>query len=378
MKIFVLLAVLELVKCSAGIGADQLPGTNNRQLKENLGESPASPQNSAQTAISSPPNLVKAPIPAKGAYLGAATTMKFPEFEKLIQRPLAIRYLPFTDNINFSTGNEESDTTLGALLRANSDHDLFPMVSFYHTNRTLSEILTNTINNKDNRFNSKTLPDDFARNWARGLKAYGKPIFFRWNSEMNGNWVTYCTDGKSPNSFDKDSGVKQKPGDYIAAWRHVHDIFAQEGATNVSWVWCPDASNPSAYANLYPGDAYVDWTALDGYNWVPPHPLWESFTKLFLISYNSIVKIAPSKPFMIGEFNSTVGSAANGSQKAAWFAKAAADIPQKFPNLKALILFDINANKEQDWRIENYPIVVQSFSSAFSTDYFLSGPPANK
>ena len=47
----------------------------------------------------------------------------------------------------------------------------------------------------------------------------------------------------------------------------------QRGATNVVWVWCPTAwtfvtrsPRPSAY---YPGAAYVDWIAADGYNWYP-------------------------------------------------------------------------------------------------------------
>ena len=61
-----------------------------------------------------------------------------------------------------------------------------------------------------------------------------------------------------------------KPGEYVAAWRHVHDIFAAAGATNATWVWCPYADvtpQPAPSPSYYPGDAYVDWTCLDGYNW---------------------------------------------------------------------------------------------------------------
>ena len=32
-----------------------------------------------------------------------------------------------------------------------------------------------------------------------------------------------------------------QPGEYVAAWRHVHDIFTAVGATNATWVWCPYA-----------------------------------------------------------------------------------------------------------------------------------------
>jgi beta-mannanase len=36
----------------------------------------------------------------------------------------------------------------------------------------------------------------------------------------------------------------------------------------VRWVWSPYFSrdNCTAFGNVYP-DAYVDWVALDGYNW---------------------------------------------------------------------------------------------------------------
>ena len=38
---------------------------------------------------------------------------------------------------------------------------------------------------------------------------------------------------------------------------------------NVIWVWSPYFSrdNCTAFGKVYPGDAYVDWVALDGYNW---------------------------------------------------------------------------------------------------------------
>ena len=47
---------------------------------------------------------------------------------------------------------------------------------------------------------------------------------------------------------------------YVAAWRHVHDVLLHEGATNVRWVWNPDLTYPDrpSYASLYPGDGYVD------------------------------------------------------------------------------------------------------------------------
>ena len=58
------------------------------------------------------------------------------------------------------------------------------------------------------------------------------------------------------------------PGEFVAAWRHVVDIFRAQGATNVTWVWCPNIVGPkSQLTGLYPGDNYTDWVCMDGYNW---------------------------------------------------------------------------------------------------------------
>jgi len=57
---------------------------------------------------------------------------------------------------------------------------------------------------------------------------------------------------------------------YIAAFRHIVDIFRANGATNVKWVFnvnCDNVGNGTSYLGHYPGDNYVDYTSIDGYNW---------------------------------------------------------------------------------------------------------------
>ena len=101
--------------------------------------------------------------------------------------------------------------------------------------------------------------DDMIRSRAQAVKALGEKVLIRWMWEMDGR-------EKAENT--------QHPALYIAAWRHIHDVFAEEGASNVQWVWCPNATafrieddrNAPAY---YPGDDYVDWICADGYNWAP-------------------------------------------------------------------------------------------------------------
>ncbi len=50
--------------------------------------------------------------------------------------------------------------------------------------------------------------------------------------------------------------------------RHVHDLFDQEGATQVIWVWSPNVINPVPTVRLkpyWPGEEYVDWVGVIGY-----------------------------------------------------------------------------------------------------------------
>jgi hypothetical protein len=68
--------------------------------------------------------------------------------------------------------------------------------------------------------------DPYFRQWGTALAGWGKPVMLRFAHEMNGDWYPWC---EAVNS--------NVPGDYIRAWRHVHDVVVGAGATNVSWLW---------------------------------------------------------------------------------------------------------------------------------------------
>jgi mannan endo-1,4-beta-mannosidase len=85
-------------------------------------------------------------------------------------------------------------------------------------------------------------------------------LYVRMGHEMNGDWYPW-----SANS----SG--QTPAQFVAMWRHVHDIFSSNGLdpTHLQWIWCvgtKDSSRNYPAETYYPGDAYVDWIGMDGYN----------------------------------------------------------------------------------------------------------------
>jgi hypothetical protein len=208
--------------------------------------------------------------------------------------------------------------------------------------------------------------DSYIREWATAAKNWGHPFFLRFNWEMNGRWFPW-SEGVNGN----------KSGEFVTAWRHVHDIFTSVGATNVTWVWCPNIDPGNIFLNLagqYPGDNYVDWTGLDGYNWGtnPAKPdRWRSFDELYKSTYEKIVNtVAPSKPMMIGE----VGSTEYGGSKASWISDMLAKVPTAYPKIRGLLYFE-KYDSNMDWPLETSSSATSAFkagiqSSAYTTNQY--------
>jgi hypothetical protein len=200
--------------------------------------------------------------------------------------------------------------------------------------------------------------DAYISKWAQDSKAWGHPYFLRFAHEMNGNWMPWS---------ELVNG--NKPGQFVQAWRHIHNIFTSLGVTNVTWVWSPniDYSNSIPLREVYPGDAYVDWTAMDGYNWgnIGPHS-WESFSQVFQQTYYDILGIT-SKPLMIAETASTEQA----GNKASWITDGFVNqLVHTFPLIRGFVWF--NQNKETDWRIESSPAAQNAFASAIQSNYYAS------
>ena len=51
---------------------------------------------------------------------------------------------------------------------------------------------------------------------------------------------------------------------------------------------------------LYPGDSYVDWVGLSGYNWAGSPSTWRTFSQIFKLSLGYLSAIT-SKPVFIAE-----------------------------------------------------------------------------
>ena len=198
--------------------------------------------------------------------------------------------------------------------------------------------------------------DEAFRRWARDAKADGRRVLLRFGFEFNGDWFTW-------------SG---KPAAYIEAWRRIHRIFREVGARNVEWVWspnvvsCPDTPENDMH-QYYPGDDFVDWIGVDGYNFGDHHDEWHdwtSFEGVFGGTLRDLAKRYPSKPQMIAEFGSAPGKP--GAQ-AAWIRDAHRAL-RDHALVKAVIWFNYDKRRENEpnWRIDNVPDALRAFNETFA------------
>jgi hypothetical protein len=201
--------------------------------------------------------------------------------------------------------------------------------------------------------------DGYIREFAEKAKEWGHPFFLRFDWEMNGFWFPWA-EGVNGN----------RPGEYVAAWRHVHDIFTSVGATNATWVWCPnvDISHQlTPLRSLYPGNSYVDWTCLDGFNWGKRKgsPGWLGFDEIFGSTYRQMVDLAPHKPMMLAEFASTD----RGGSKPKWIENSYKRIRTHYRKIRGVIWYDVN-DRNTHWPLETSKSASHAFKRAIRNSAF--------
>jgi hypothetical protein len=189
--------------------------------------------------------------------------------------------------------------------------------------------------------------DRLVRARADAVRALGRPVLLRWFWEMDGR---------------RYRGVARSPASYVAAWRHLHDVFAEQGADNVRWVWCPNASGFAAGGapRYYPGDAYVDWVCADGYSYP-----WtrQSFAQVFGPFHRWGARTG--KPLMIGEFGA---AEQDPGEKARWLRDARSALKGPLQRIAAVVYFD--ADRRYDWRVDTTPASFQAFKAIAADPYF--------
>jgi hypothetical protein len=195
--------------------------------------------------------------------------------------------------------------------------------------------------------------DFYVDAWAADAARFGRPVYLRFGHEMNDPY-------RYP--WGPQNNTKEE---YIAAWRHVHERFLRAGARNVIWVWSPHVAY-QYWDSYYPGPDAVDWVATGVLNFGDVGQQWSrwwSFDEIFGRQYSRLASFG--KPVMIAEF----GSLAVGGDRAAWYRNALADLPSRYPQIRALLFFEVTSDQtvtyqKVDWSVAEDRDVANVIASA--------------
>jgi parallel beta-helix repeat protein len=200
--------------------------------------------------------------------------------------------------------------------------------------------------------------DPYLRSLARSVAGLGGPVLLRYAWGMDGV---------------RSKGSKTSGTAFVAAWRHVHGLFAAQGVRGF-WVWSPNAE---AFAGArggvdryWPGDDYVDWVGADGFNWYgcDGRSGWNDFGAIFEAFY--AWGSARAKPLILSA-TGTVEDPARPGRKRDWFLDAARVLGQSMPRIRAVVYSDQGGRC--DLRPDTSAQSMDGFVR-FARDPFFGGP----
>ncbi len=186
--------------------------------------------------------------------------------------------------------------------------------------------------------------DAYLRSYADAVVAFGHPVILSFGHEMNGTWYSWGF-GRTPAAT------------FVAAWRHVVEVFRDAGAANVTWLWAVNSVNgaSSALRQWWPGASWVNWTGVDGYYFRPT----DTFASVFGATIADIRAFSDA-PLLIAE--TAVGTTPNRESQIYGLFAGARD-----QHLAGLVWFDEAQHAglyHQDWRLENDPSALAAFARA--------------
>lgn len=170
--------------------------------------------------------------------------------------------------------------------------------------------------------------DDYLKRWAAEAREVLLPVFIRLGHEMNDPY-------RYPWGPQNNTAV-----DFIAAWRHVHNIFKEAGAGNIIWIWSPHPAY-GYFDAYYPGNEYVDYVGVGALNYgtAASWSKWWTFKEIFGDHY---IKLAAfHKPIMITE----LGCLAVGGSRNQWFDEAFSHLQETYPAIKSILFFHCSTDQ---------------------------------
>ena len=199
--------------------------------------------------------------------------------------------------------------------------------------------------------------DAYLNAWADRLKAFvsgpdgslgtadDRRVYLRLAHEMNGNWYPWgaAVGGNSA-------------ANYILMWQRVRGIFWAKGldARAVQWIWAVNHEDVglTRAEDYYPGDAYVDWIGIDGYNWGASQS-WSAWSTPEQVFAPMLARLRglTAKPLALTETasSSSMPGRVDVAAKSQW-------ITQLFnyataPATGARMIVWFNEDKETDWAV---------------------------
>lgn len=299
-----------------------------------------------------------------GIYYGAATVKAPYDAKELDQLTTDAGGIPTTMTSFFlSWGQKFNPYSITAAY----SHGTLPVLTWEPwqggtQNPKPDEILTSNINQPDYRLANIIGGrfDAYITQTAKAMADAKWPVVLRFAHEMNGVWYPWA-EGVNGNH----------PGEYVKAWRHVHDLFTEAGATNVIWTWSPNIIRPEPGIKLkplYPGDDYVDWVGMTGYGVHEKTPA---------ITFGPTIKqiqAITDKPIIIMETGAQIDSS-----QLQW-------VNNFFPWLKRhpeIVGFvwmekDRDTGARANWRFTSSPQEKQAFQAGLATLHLTTGQPATR
>ncbi|MFY7065677.1 glycoside hydrolase family 26 protein [Nocardiopsis changdeensis] len=205
--------------------------------------------------------------------------------------------------------------------------------------------------------------DGVLRDQARAVAALEAPYFLTFDHEADAN---------------KRYNKRGTPQEFTRAWRHIVDLYEEEGADNAIWVWNVTGwrDNLDRLPGLWPGNEYVDWISWEAYNMTGCDlmPGWDhvdSFEDALRPAYEWIQNegpkhgIDPAKPVMIGEMGTTFIGA---RETLEWYA----DVPRVLPEyerIRAVKVWDSKVSEGCDFRLGVNRYAQQGFEMAGRDPY---------
>ncbi len=167
--------------------------------------------------------------------------------------------------------------------------------------------------------------------------------------------------------------------DYVAMMRRAHEVMEPIGGDQIIWFVNYMGHSFGTFEQveaMYPGDDVVDWISWNPYNWFGCNgdAPWKSFATQAAPFYEWAVTNHPGKPLMIGE-TATNEDPNDAEAKAEWIDALSADLPERFPNIRAVLWFQQSSETgfcERRW--DSSFNSTDAFTSLAETPYFNPTP----